>query len=85
MVSNGTLLPCLNRNDNISFEFGTAVTRRLEQAIGQRRIGAINIQLSNLIQSLRIISRKISWAIKKNCLSPSKSQIFNQLFCVAHS
>ena len=34
IVSNGVLLPCLNRNDiEFSFEIGTAVAGRLEQAL----------------------------------------------------
>ena len=43
------------------------------------------IQLSNLIKSLPIISPKNPLEIEKNYLSPSKGQIFSQLFCVAHS
>ena len=43
------------------------------------------IQILNLIKSLRIISPKNSLEIKKNYLSPSKSHIFSQLFCVANS
>ena len=43
------------------------------------------IQLSNLIKSLRIISPKNPLEIEKNYLSPSKSQIFSPLFCVARS
>ena len=43
------------------------------------------IQFLNLIKSLRIISPKNPLEIKKNYLSPSKSQIFSQLFYVAHS
>ena len=42
-------------------------------------------QISNLIKSLQIISLKNPLEIKKNYISPSKSQIFSQLFCVAHS
>ena len=42
-------------------------------------------QFSNLIKSLRIISPKNPLEIKKKYLSPSKSQIFSQLFCVAHN
>ena len=43
------------------------------------------IHLSNLIKSLPIISSKDPLEIEKNFLSPSKGQIFSQLFCVAHS
>ena len=46
---------------------------------------ALFLQLSNLIKSLRIISPKNYLEFEKNYLSPSKSQIFSQLFCVAHS
>ena len=43
------------------------------------------IQFSNLIKLLRIISPKNPLEIEKDYLSPSKSQIFSQLFRVAHS
>ena len=43
------------------------------------------IHFSNLIKSLQIISPTNPLEIKRNYLSPSKRQIFSQLFCVAHS